>query len=670
MSIRETSSAFDIVPWNPSFETGVEIIDQQHRQLVKLLNDLAHQYVYGLDPDQLEHIIDGLVDYAAYHFDTEEALWADVFAGDEWFARHQRSHSSFVEKVRAMQREAAHTTNLSSIDDLLSFLVSWLAHHILHDDKSMSVVLLEVNNGLNLPAAKQKSVEAMSGRASGLIQSVLAMYKQLSGRTLALQREAYARERAEHALKERDARLLISEFAADFMASSPEEFDATIERVLQRGGEHMGADRTFLSLVSDDGQYMSVTHEWCAPGIAAQIDSLQPIPSESTPWWWRQLRNSGYVLVPRVSDMPAEAHQERLILEARKARSVCAYPLYAGDRLVGFLGNSAVKEEHHWGQEVLGFLKLMSDLLGIALDHRQLQHKRAQVMNRLERAEQLAHLGHWSYQPATHQATWSEEVFRIFERDPNQTTPDHGLYFQMIHPEDREKIHEAFQQAEATLGFLHNEHRVILDSGQIKHVEVRGQFHAGPDGKPAVIEGTVQDVSEKARHREQLHRLAYEDSLTGLPNRRALEHQLQREIEYCDVHGETLALALLDLDNFREANERHGPAVGDDVLIALGQRMRRLFSQPVMVGRISGDGFLVLLPRLARGDDYFQALRRLLATINEPLRLGDIELSITASIGVTEYPQLTRAILGDIHKERDRVVSALRALGDKGETTG
>jgi len=762
MSVAPSNAAFDIVPWNPSFETGVAIIDQQHRQLVKLLNDLAHQYVYGLEPDQLERIIDGLVEYTVYHFDTEEALWADVFADDEWFTRHQRSHNGFVEKVRSLQRQASDDAGLSTVDDLLSFLVSWLAHHILHDDKSMSVVLLEVDKGRELAAAKDKSIEAMSGEASGLIRSVLAMYKQLSGRTLALQREAYARELAEHKLREqeahwqsvlgaihdalwdwnlasidaddpsstrklfagkgqsihpddwpglreaflahltgqtetfshqhrvldsdrnehwiqsrgkviahdaqgrparivgtqtditeritqeqvlqreRDTRLLISEFAADFMASSPEEFDAAIERALQRAGQYMGADRTYIFLASDDGRHMSNTHEWCAPGVEPEMQALPHIAVDSMYWWWDQLRTNGYVLIPRVADMPAEAHRERSILEARNALSVCAYPLYTGDRLVGFLGNSAVKEEHDWGPEVLEFLDLMSDLVGIALGHRQLQCKRAEALTRLERAEQLAHLGHWRYDFESDSATWSKEVFRIYERNAAALAPGHEAYFAMIHPEDRKRVHESFVAAKQVGGSLHTEHRVVLTSGKVKYVEVRGRFQAGPDGQPVSVEGTVQDISEKAHHREELRMLAYEDSLTGLPNRRALEQQLQQEIEYCHTQEQTLVLALLDLDNFRAANERHGPAVGDDVLVALSQRMRRLFAKPAMVGRISGDGFLVLLPRLAKGDDYFPALRRLLATINEPLRLGDIELSITASMGVTEYPQRTR----------------------------
>lgn len=446
ISAQDSPTAFDIVPWNPSFATGIQIIDQQHRQLVKLLNDLAQQYVYGLEPDQLKGIINGLVDYAAYHFETEEGLWAEAFADDEWFIRHHSSHDGFVDKVRSMQAEVEQSPTLAGVDDLLSFLVSWLAHHILHDDKSMAIALLEVRKGHALPEAKASAQETMSGQASGLIESVLAMYKQLSGRTLALQREAYAREMAERKLREqedhwksvlgatndalwdlnlsaldtadpdltvnmftrdgqtihpedwpglkedflahllghsevfnhqhrvldsagrerwvqsrgkviahaadgqpsrivgtqtditerktqelilqreRDTRLLISEFASDFMAASPEEFDTAIERALQRAGDYMGADRIYVFLLSEDGQYMSNTHEWCAAGISPEIDRLQNMPANLTPWWWQQLRTTGYVLVPKVSDMPPEAHAEHAILQAQDIQSVCVYP--------------------------------------------------------------------------------------------------------------------------------------------------------------------------------------------------------------------------------------------------------------------------------------------------------------------------------------------------------
>lgn len=761
MSSQYQPSAFDIVPWNPSFATGIDVIDQQHRRLVELLNDLAHQYVYGLDLSEVERIVDGLVDYAAYHFDTEETLWQEVLAGDQWFEAHKHTHDGFVQKVRKLQAELADSESLPALDGLLSFLTSWLAHHILYEDKRFSVVWLEVKDGQDLSVAKNKSLEAMSGQASGLIKSVLGMYQQLSTRTLALEREAYARQQAEQALleqdahwksvlgatndtlwdwdfenlesvrradqtvflqcgqrihpddwpglredllehllghtevfshqhrviesdgserwvqsrgkiieqdgagrpvrmvgtqtditdrktaeltlqRDRDTRLLISEFAADFMASSPEEFDAAINRALERGGEYIQADRAYVFLLTDDGEYMNNTYEWCAQGITPAIDHAQEIPCQSTPWWWQQLQDTGYVLVSRVSDMPAEAGAEQRILQSQGVQSVCVYPLRMGDKLVGFLGSDAVKQERRWGRETLEFLGLMSDLLGIALDHRQLQQKRAQALSRLERAEQQAHLGHWSFNLHTREVTWSPELFRIFERNPQQQAPGYDAYLEMIHPEERQRVHHAFKKAKDNLGSLHVEHRIMFEGGRTKHVEVRGQFEPGRDGCSAVAQGILQDITEKAQHRAELQRQAYEDSLTRLPNLRALEDTLRQQIAHCSEHKQRLVLGLLDLDNFREANERHGPAIGDAVLVALSERMRLLFDRSVVIARVGGDEFVVLFTGLRADEDCYQQINRLLAAIKEPLTIAGVELAITASAGVTEYPQMMK----------------------------
>ncbi len=782
MSSLHQPSAFDIVPWNPSFETGIDVIDEQHRRLVGLLNDLAHQYVYGLELAEVERIVDGLVDYTAYHFDTEEALWEEVLAGDKWFEAHKDTHDGFVQTVRRLQSELVRSKNMPALDDLLSFLTSWLAHHILYEDKRFSVLWLEMRGGHDLNTAKKKSLEVMSGQASGLIQSVLAMYKQLSTRTLALEREAYARKQAEQALREQDAhwtsvlgatndilwdwdyaqlesvrqadqavflqcgqrihpddwpglredllehllgqtdvfchqhrviegdgderwvqsrgkvieqdengrpvrmvgtqtditdrktaeltlqrdrdtRLLISEFAADFMASSPEDFDAAINRALQRGGEYIQADRVYVFLVTDDGQYMNNTHEWCAHGITPEIEHAQEIPCSSTPWWWQQLQDTGYVLIPRVSDMPHEARAEQAILQTQNVQSVCVYPLRMGKKLVGFLGSDAVTQERHWGRETLDFLGLMSDLLGIALDHRQLQQKRAQALARLERAEEQAHLGHWSFNLHTGEVTWSPEMFRIFEREPEQLAPDYDAYLEMIHPEERQRVHHAFKKAKDNLGSLQVEHRIMLDGGRTRHVEVRGQFEPGRNGCSVVAQGTLQDITEKALHREELRHQAFEDSLTGLPNRRALEDILVQQIAHCSNHKQRLVLGLLDLDNFREANERHGPAIGDAVLVALSRRMRLLFGTSAVIARVGGDEFVVLFTGLEDDEDCFLQINRLLAAIREPLTIEGVALEITASAGVTEYPQMMKVSAEQLVRQAQQALFEAKLQG-------
>lgn len=785
MSDVTTRSQFDIVPWDPDFETGITIIDEQHRQLVILLNELARGYVCGISQSETERILDALIDYATYHFETEEALWAEIPETDSSFADHLKTHSSFASKVKAIRSSLKADDSHAQIDDLLSFLTGWLVHHILYEDKYFSLVLLQIRKGTDLQTAKQSARTALTGQTSALIKRVLSMYRRLASRTLTLQRDAHSREVAHQALldqeqhwssvlgassdnlwdwsftsadaihndqlltaerfsqsgftvhpddwpslrqdfinhltgqsdvflhqhritdaegserwvqsrgkiieqdsaghpkrmvgtqtditerktaeltlqRERDIRTLISEFAADFMASSSEDFDAAISRALQRSGEYMQADRTYVFLVSADGQRMNNTHEWCAAGIEPEIENLQGVPSSALPWWWSQFRDVGYVLVPRVSDMPAEAKNEYKILESQGIRSVCVYPLYIGKELVGFMGNDSVAEERHWGEEVIEFLGLMSDLLGIALGHRQLHQKRAQAISQLERAEQQAQLGHWHIDYDSDEVIWSQEMFRIFECDATRFIPNVESYLELTHPDDRASVHRSYKNAKATLSELLLEHRVLLTAGKVKHLEVRGRFHKNSKGYPTVAEGTIQDVTEKAQHRESLQRLAFEDSLTGLPNRRSIESTLAEKMDYCERHNCCLALALLDLDNFSQINDQHGAALGDALLKALAQRLKRLLDDTAIIARVGGDEFMVLFTRLQHDDSYYQQLNRLLAIISQPLTIDGIDIVLSASIGATQFPQPIQVAAEQLVRQTQQALFQAKILG-------
>lgn len=397
---------------------------------------------------------------------------------------------------------------------------------------------------------------------------------------------------------ERDTHKLISEFVANFTASSSEDFNTAINQVLRRSGEFMQADRTYVFLLNDDGSYVNNTHEWCRVGIEPEIEHLQNIPTNIAPWLWKQLLDVGYILVPQIDEMPAEAVNEYHILQSQNVRSVCIKPLYMDKKLVGFIGNDAVNEARHWGTEVVDFLTLISDLLGIALAHRQLHQARELAIRQLERAEQQAHLGHWYLNAPAGTITWSQEMFRIFECEANHFTPDLETYFEFAHPDDRVALYRAYEQAKASLSELNLEHRILLSGSKIKHLEVKGRFSIGPDGYTLIAEGTTQDVTERIQHRESLQKLAFQDSLTGLPNRRAAQDSLSREMEYCESHNRRLVLAFLDLDNFSAINDKHGTALGDSLLKALAQRMRKLFNNTAVIARVGGDEFAVLLTRL------------------------------------------------------------------------
>ena len=777
------TSKLDTIPWNSSFELGIATIDEQHRQLVGLLNKLAHECAYGGERSEIERLLNALLEDADYHFATEEALWAEVAVANPWYKDHAQSHQRLVSKVLEVQSKLATGDASTQLDKFLPFLASWLAHHILYESKRCSLLLLQLRVGIDVDVAKQRVEELMAKQASVLMQKVLAMYQELSSHILALQHGTRSRQIAEHPLseqeqhwhsllgdsndylwefilnddqqmeqqispeqfvqddckvhpdewpalrqeflahlldqrevflhqyrvidaagnerwvqsqgktierdsagrpkrivgtqidvterknaeltlqRERDTRMLISEFAADFMASSAQEFDAAIDLALQRSCEYMQADRSYVFLISADGQSISNTHEWCAAGIQAEMDKLQNIPISQLAWWLGQLRDKGSITVQNLNDMPSEAHSEYYLLQMQGICSVCAYPLFVENQLIGFVGSDSVAKQRRWNSESIEFLSLMADLLGIAFGHRQLEQKREQAISVLERAEQLAQIGHWGIDYALQTMVCSQQVFRIFELDSTAVIPSLETYIELVHPDDRASVSHAYQQAKALLSDLHLEHRILLSGSRVKHLELRGQFSATAEGQPARFEGTIQDVTEIVQQRESLQRLAFQDSLTGLPNRRSIEETLLHEMQYCERHNRRLALALLDLDNFRETNERYGAALGDTLLKSLAQRLQRLYNNNVIVARVGGDEFVVLFTRLKPEDSYYQQLNRLLAVISQPLHVDGIEVVLTSSIGVTEYPQPIEVVSEQLLRQAQQALFQAKMLG-------
>jgi len=215
---------FEIFPWNPHLETGVALVDEQHRKLVQLLNRLAQQHVQGASQAQIHAILGELADYARYHFETEEGIWQSLLAGDDALTQHIQSHQRFFAHISELQQ--SNKPFQAVLDDLFAYLTQWLAYHILDNDKRMALVLRGVHDGLSLEAAHQQADAQMLGATAVLIQTVLAMYQTVSAQALELMHEKLARKRAEATLRSSQERwqfLLDKPLGEQAIAGSPLE---------------------------------------------------------------------------------------------------------------------------------------------------------------------------------------------------------------------------------------------------------------------------------------------------------------------------------------------------------------------------------------------------------------------------------------------------------------
>ncbi|QKE84663.1 EAL domain-containing protein [Arthrobacter sp. NEB 688] len=157
------------------------------------------------------------------------------------------------------------------------------------------------------------------------------------------------------------------------------------------------------------------------------------------------------------------------------------------------------------------------------------------------------------------------------------------------------------------------------------------------DEADGVVVMNVIDVSERHRYEQRLTHLAEHDALTGLPNRRRFEEDLERQHGRCERYGPTGALILLDLDNFKDVNDTLGHAAGDQLIVSTGHVLRATVPASDLVARLGGDEFAVLLPDADR-----EAAERVAADIVERVRahtstLDGVNRRVTASVGVVTF---------------------------------
>lgn len=147
---------------------------------------------------------------------------------------------------------------------------------------------------------------------------------------------------------------------------------------------------------------------------------------------------------------------------------------------------------------------------------------------------------------------------------------------------------------------------------------------------------TLNELSEQKDSELQWH--ATHDSLTRLPNRVLLAERFKQAVYAADRHQKSLAVCMVDIDEFKPVNDEHGHAVGDLLLIEIASRFKQYLRQDDTVARLGGDEFVLLLGNMDNRTEFYQAIQRIRSAIAEPYFLEGKRFVISCSIGVTMYP--------------------------------
>ena len=213
---------------------------------------------------------------------------------------------------------------------------------------------------------------------------------------------------------------------------------------------------------------------------------------------------------------------------------------------------------------------------------------------------------------------------------------DRRALIKAVHKEDRARVYAA-RRAAVESGYDQT-FRITRADGSNRWVHDRAFPVRDGEGRIYRIAGIAEDVTDRKHAEERLEHLAHYDTLTNLPNRALFYDRLRQALAQARRNRWTMGVMFLDADRFKNVNDTLGHAVGDQLLQQIAERLTRSVRSDDTVGRLGGDEFAIVLSTLASAQDATLVAQKIMAAFKEPFKLEGAEVYVTASVGITLYP--------------------------------
>lgn len=573
----ELNELFEVFPWHSNFETGITLIDEQHKQLVGILNKLAAHLADRSNPITLNKVFDELVAYTDYHFKAEEEIWYAHLADSPLFTGHHLTHDTFISQLTKLQEEV----NIKPIDDVvvdvLGFLVHWLAYHILDTDKRMSKVVLAIQSGLSLEKAKKQADDEMNGAMEVLIDTVLTMYDSLSVRTMELLRERTERQRAETALKISEERW---KFILDGAGDGVWDWNISSDEI------YRSSDRfPLLGLIESERlkvQENAAIHPDDLLRAKTELQAHLEGKTESFINEHRVIHGDGHwswvLSRGKVTTRDANGHPLRMIgthsdITEREMASL-VYRNTSEGMMITDADNNIITVNSAF-TKITGYS--LNDVMG----------KNPSI------------LSSGQHNLAFYQSMWAE-----------------------------------LESSGQWVGEIWNRRK----NGELYPGRLAINTIPNPNGTVHRRIAIFSDITDWHAALEKIEQLAFFDQLTRLPNRKLFHDRLAQEIKKAHRDGSIVTLLFIDLDHFKEVNDALGHDIGDLLLIEAANRIRKQVRDYDTLARLGGDEFTVILSQVYDASDAGNIALSIISCLSEPFLLHDHEAFVSASIGIASYP--------------------------------
>ncbi len=276
-------------------------------------------------------------------------------------------------------------------------------------------------------------------------------------------------------------------------------------------------------------------------------------------------------------------------------------------------------------------------LVAESLDRRKAERSELLALQRLKLHLERTPLGVIEWDMDFCVATWNPAAEAIFGHIASAAIGESG-YMLVQGPEESERLAGMWMELMQT----RHSTRVTMTNKTKRGDEISTEWYNTPlvddDDNVIGVASLVQDITERLNTERTIHYMAHHDALTGLPNRRLMQDRLNQAILSARRQQHHVGLLFIDLDRFKLVNDTLGHETGDYVLRDISKRLSKVVREGDTVSREGGDEFVIVLPDLEKPESTQIVANKILDELAKPIEVAGHELTVTASIGISHYP--------------------------------
>ena len=298
---------------------------------------------------------------------------------------------------------------------------------------------------------------------------------------------------------------LVAEISSNFIGKKSEYVDNAIEQSLRKMADFADADRSYLVLFSREPEDNDTVYQWHTNGRDNR--KIYNYPGRGFPWWMEMMVSPEIVHISDTSKLPPSASREQSVFQQENIDSVLSIPLQSDGKTIGFLGFDTIERKKQWSQNYVKLMRVVGDIFIDSIGRKKAEQSILKHRERLARAQEISRVGSWEIDLRTKKHFWSEEMYRIMDYSPDEVSIDRDIYFERMHPDDREIFDSSVELALSIPGYKFDvKTRVIRKNGSICILHSLGEVTWDSEGRQVLFQGTTQDITEISLAQEDLQR--------------------------------------------------------------------------------------------------------------------------------------------------------------------